>query len=286
MNVSTSARKLLLVFFVSFSVMAFAAANSLWAQTQQPAASEQKPAEKPADAKPKLVGNNLGLPAKLGEQIAKVPEGKGKGQIDPAAPRGAFGVPGAPQVGMVLAFLWATWVGWIFSTVGAFGGRRDIMEKIAPLGSVYQAGTLSGNPVALAAGMATLRALLEPGVFEGVAAAAIRLGGVLERKDAERAAEVYERALSAAPGRRELVKRVLALRPAEAATRESATDGERKRNHLSGNHGRRADQQALAAALELKARLGGAPVPAPETLALAFPELAPWIRPQGQQRLF
>ena len=52
--------------------------------------------------------------------------------------------------------------------VGAFGGRRDIMEKIAPLGGVYQAGTLSGNPVALAAGLATLEALLEPGVFEGI----------------------------------------------------------------------------------------------------------------------
>ena len=56
--------------------------------------------------------------------------------------------------------------------VGAFGGRRDIMEKIAPLGPVYQAGTLSGNPVALAAGMATLNALLKPGVFDGIAAAA------------------------------------------------------------------------------------------------------------------
>jgi glutamate-1-semialdehyde 2,1-aminomutase len=39
--------------------------------------------------------------------------------------------------------------------VGAFGGKRDIMEKIAPLGPVYQAGTLSGNPVAVAAGLAT-----------------------------------------------------------------------------------------------------------------------------------
>ena len=122
MNVSTSAKKLMLVFFVSFSVMAFAATNSLWAQTTQPVPAEQKPAEKPAEAKPKLVGNNLGLPAKLGEQIAKVPEGKGKGQIDPGAPRGVFGIPGAPQISWILLFLWATWVGWIFSTVGAFGG--------------------------------------------------------------------------------------------------------------------------------------------------------------------
>jgi glutamate-1-semialdehyde 2,1-aminomutase len=47
--------------------------------------------------------------------------------------------------------------------VGAFGGRRDIMEKIAPLGPVYQAGTLSGNPVAMAAGLTTLELICEPG---------------------------------------------------------------------------------------------------------------------------
>ena len=50
--------------------------------------------------------------------------------------------------------------------VGAFGGRRDIMETVAPLGSTYQAGTLSGNPLAMAAGAATLRVLSEPGVYE------------------------------------------------------------------------------------------------------------------------
>src|SRR5207244_9420685 len=47
--------------------------------------------------------------------------------------------------------------------VGAFGGRRDIMQKIAPLGPVYQAGTLSGNPVAVAAGLATLKIVSQPG---------------------------------------------------------------------------------------------------------------------------
>ena len=50
--------------------------------------------------------------------------------------------------------------------VGAFGGRRDIMEEIAPLGPVYQAGTLSGNPLAVTAGIETLRLLREPGVYE------------------------------------------------------------------------------------------------------------------------
>lgn len=50
--------------------------------------------------------------------------------------------------------------------VAAFGGRRDIMEKIAPCGPVYQAGTLSGNPVAVASGLATLRLIQAPGFYE------------------------------------------------------------------------------------------------------------------------
>ena len=50
--------------------------------------------------------------------------------------------------------------------VGAYGGRRDIMELIAPSGPVYQAGTLSGNPLAMTAGIATLNALKSPGVWE------------------------------------------------------------------------------------------------------------------------
>jgi len=49
--------------------------------------------------------------------------------------------------------------------VGAFGGKRAIMEKIAPLGPVYQAGTLSGNPVAMAAGLAMLKEIEKPGFF-------------------------------------------------------------------------------------------------------------------------
>ncbi|HET9693697.1 MAG TPA: aminotransferase class III-fold pyridoxal phosphate-dependent enzyme, partial [Steroidobacteraceae bacterium] len=71
--------------------------------------------------------------------------------------------------------------------VGVFGGRRDIMGHVAPLGPVYQAGTLSGNPVAMAAGLATLNGLDAPGfhaklttltdrLVHGVAAAAKQAG--------------------------------------------------------------------------------------------------------------
>jgi glutamate-1-semialdehyde 2,1-aminomutase len=53
--------------------------------------------------------------------------------------------------------------------VGAFGGKREIMEQIAPLGPVYQAGTLSGNPIAMAAGLATLEGISEPGFHRTLA---------------------------------------------------------------------------------------------------------------------
>ena len=56
--------------------------------------------------------------------------------------------------------------------VGAFGGRRDIMEKIAPLGPVYQAGTLSGNPIAMRAGLKTLSLISQPGFHEQLSARA------------------------------------------------------------------------------------------------------------------
>ena len=60
--------------------------------------------------------------------------------------------------------------------VGAYGGRRDIMEKVAPLGPVYQAGTLSGNPLAVAGGLAMLRTLRgTPGLYESLDAKGARL---------------------------------------------------------------------------------------------------------------
>ena len=54
--------------------------------------------------------------------------------------------------------------------LGALGGRRDIMEKLAPLGPVYQAGTLSGNPIAVAAGLATLQLVVQPRLLERIEA--------------------------------------------------------------------------------------------------------------------
>jgi glutamate-1-semialdehyde 2,1-aminomutase len=65
--------------------------------------------------------------------------------------------------------------------VGAFGGRRDIMEQIAPLGPVYQAGTLSGNPVALAAGLATLEQVAADGFHAQLDTSAKRLVSGLQQ---------------------------------------------------------------------------------------------------------
>ncbi|MFQ5521744.1 MAG: glutamate-1-semialdehyde 2,1-aminomutase, partial [Candidatus Methylomirabilia bacterium] len=60
--------------------------------------------------------------------------------------------------------------------IGAYGGRADLMAQVAPLGGVYQAGTLSGNPLAVAAGLVTLRALSDPAVYQRLDA----MGGALE----------------------------------------------------------------------------------------------------------
>mgnify|MGYP005847277419 CR=1 FL=1 len=64
--------------------------------------------------------------------------------------------------------------------VGAYGGKREIMQRVAPAGPLYQAGTLSGNPLAMAAGLATIRTLLAPGVFDVIAQQTTRLTGSIE----------------------------------------------------------------------------------------------------------
>jgi glutamate-1-semialdehyde 2,1-aminomutase len=74
--------------------------------------------------------------------------------------------------------------------VGAFGGRADLMDELAPLGSVYQAGTLSGNPVATAAGLAAL-SLLDDDAYALLTEHALRLAGGLEGAIADAGIEVH-----------------------------------------------------------------------------------------------
>jgi glutamate-1-semialdehyde 2,1-aminomutase len=101
-------------------------------------------------------------------------------RVGPRGAQGIFGVePDLTTLGKVIGG---------GMPVGAFGGRRDIMQKLAPVGPVYQAGTLSGNPVAVSAGLATLRRVLEPGFFERLGAVTQRLVDGLVRE--ARAAQV------------------------------------------------------------------------------------------------
>lgn len=83
-------------------------------------------------------------------------------RVGPGSAQGLFGiVPDLSTFGKVVGG---------GMPLGAFGGRRDIMEKIAPLGPVYQAGTLSGNPLSVAAGLVTLKKIAAPGFYEQLTA--------------------------------------------------------------------------------------------------------------------
>jgi glutamate-1-semialdehyde 2,1-aminomutase len=95
-------------------------------------------------------------------------------RVGPMGAQGLFGVtPDLTTLGKVIG-------GGL--PVGAFGGRRDVMAMLAPVGPVYQAGTLSGNPVAVSAGLATLRRVLEPGFFEGLGRTTAALVEGLQRE--------------------------------------------------------------------------------------------------------
>jgi glutamate-1-semialdehyde 2,1-aminomutase len=76
--------------------------------------------------------------------------------------------------------------------VGAYGGKKDIMLQVAPQGSVYQAGTLSGNPIAMAAGIATLAQLKKEGVYDSLEEKSVRLTAGLA--DAARKAGIAAKA--------------------------------------------------------------------------------------------
>jgi len=76
--------------------------------------------------------------------------------------------------------------------VGAYAGKREIMETVAPAGPMYQAGTLSGNPLAMTAGLVTLRELRKPGVFEGIVAQTERLCEGIGQAAAAAGVPVYQ----------------------------------------------------------------------------------------------
>jgi uncharacterized membrane protein YfcA len=71
---------------------------------------------------PYVLPDNAFAADKLAEAIAKAQTGTGKGLIDPAAAPGYLNIPGGPHMNLIVGLLWAVWVGWVFSTVGAFGG--------------------------------------------------------------------------------------------------------------------------------------------------------------------
>ena len=71
---------------------------------------------------PYVLPDNAFAADKLAEAIAKAQTGTGKGLIDPTAAPGYLNIPGGPQMSLIVGLLWAIWVGWVFSTVGAFGG--------------------------------------------------------------------------------------------------------------------------------------------------------------------
>ncbi|WP_449244826.1 sulfite exporter TauE/SafE family protein [Desulfobacca acetoxidans] len=85
---------------------------------------------------------------KLEEAIAKTPVGMGTGEINPDAPKGFMGIPGAPQPFWFWGILWGIWVGWIFSTVGAFGGIMAGVGHISVFGlGDYAASFRKTSPV-------------------------------------------------------------------------------------------------------------------------------------------
>ena len=85
----------------------------------------------------------------LADAIAAVPRGTGPGQIDPSASAGIFGIPGAPSPGLLFCFCWAVWVGWIFSTIGAFGGVMAGVGHISIYGMGAYAKTFQDTSPAL-----------------------------------------------------------------------------------------------------------------------------------------
>jgi uncharacterized membrane protein YfcA len=85
----------------------------------------------------------------LEDAIKKAPQGTGSGQIDPKAEPGYLGIPGGVKINLVIAFIWAVWVGWVFSTVGAFGGIMAGVGHISVFGLGAYAKTFKDSAPAL-----------------------------------------------------------------------------------------------------------------------------------------
>ena len=83
--------------------------------------------------------------SRLEAAIAQAPLGTGPGQIDKNAAPGFLDIPGAPQLNLMIAFAWAVWVGWLFSTVGAFGGVMAGVGHMSVLGLGAYASTFKGT---------------------------------------------------------------------------------------------------------------------------------------------
>ena len=107
------------------AVLVFTLALNIGAITAHAAESTQKPVPETAAAKAKTSGITL-------EQA--IHEALDAKRIDPAAKPGLLGIPGGPEINPLLAFAWAVWVGWIFSTVGAFGGIMASVGHISVFG--------------------------------------------------------------------------------------------------------------------------------------------------------
>ncbi|MCW5202380.1 sulfite exporter TauE/SafE family protein [Desulfobulbus sp. US5] len=87
------------------------------------------------------------LSGKLAEVVANTPTGTEAGQINLQAEKGFAGIPGAPQINYIVAFLWAIWVGWIFTTVGAFGGIMASVGHLTIFGlGMYATGFKTTSP--------------------------------------------------------------------------------------------------------------------------------------------
>jgi hypothetical protein len=124
---------------ILLTTMVVAAGLAYGQQAAKPAAPAAAVKPAPAAAQPAASPvAKAAVPAakmsKLEAAIANTPKGTGKGQIDPAASKGFMGIPGAPTHFWLLYILWGIWVGWIFSSVGAFGGIMAGVGHISVFG--------------------------------------------------------------------------------------------------------------------------------------------------------